>query len=124
MQSLKPWHYVLFGFALLGAVFTAAWLFRDENNLAKKIVFIDAKSGELYEASTSKRTAIIPEKNPDTGTYTLFPVTKTDDGNWRIDERYLGGVDPKKEGYTAILSAQSGEVRASGSSPKSIKLGR
>ena len=124
MKGMKPWQIAVIVAALLAVSYTVyRSLTSDALKLSSHMTLVDITSGDLFETSTSSRSALIPEKNPDTGAFTLFPVAKDDKGVWRVSTRYLSGLDPKVQA-TALVSPQTGEVRVKSTSPKSIKLGK
>lgn len=125
MQSLKPWHYVLFAAAAVGLGFIVYRVgFSQTVPLASRIMLVDVVTGDLFEASVGGgKSAVIPERNPDTGTLTLLPVHKDDKGVWKVSSRYLNSLS-EKVSPKAVVSGQSGEVRVSASSPKTLTLGK
>ena len=125
MERLKPWHFVLFAAAFLGIVYTTyQTIFGDRVELTSKIVLVDVTTGDLFEAKVGGRVgAVLPEKNPDTGQFTLLPASKDQAGVWTISQRYLGSLSPSIK-PTAVVSASSGEVKVSSASPKSLILGK
>lgn len=125
MAQVKPWQIVVIGAAVVAAAAAAYWMVRGDDlpKLKHHVVFVDITTGELFEASTAKRSAIIPEKNPTSGKYTLFPVAKGADGVWKVSPRYLEGME-KDTVAAALVSAKSGEVKVASESPKLITLGK
>ncbi len=91
MMSLKPWQIGLFALAIV-AVGAVAWIaFRPstaESSLRRSLILVDVTTGELFEYSTKRRPALIPERNPDTGEAMLIPAVEGDAG-WEIAPRYL-----------------------------------
>lgn len=124
MKGTKPWHIAVIVAAVLAVSFMVyRTLNSDAPKLTSKITLVDLGSGELFEARTGKISAIIPEKNPDTGAFTLFPAVKDEHGVWHVATRYLQGMDPKTP-TTALVSAKTGEVRVKSESVRTIKLGK
>jgi hypothetical protein len=125
MERLKPWHFVLFGAAFLGLAFTTyRVIFGESVPLTSKIVLVDVVTGDLFEAKVGGRVAaVLPEKNPDTGQFTLLPASKDDAGVWTVSQRYLGSLSPSIK-PTAVVSTKSGEIKVSSASPKSLVLGK
>jgi hypothetical protein len=125
MKDIKGWQIAVMVAAVLAMGWTVFSLFSsDTPKLRSSILLVDLSTGALYEAKLGgKISAIIPEKNPDTGTYSLYPVSKDESGVWKVSPRYLGGElkDRKSE---ALVSLESGEVRVSSDSVKTIKLGK
>jgi len=63
------------------------------------MTLIDLHTGELYSVKLGSRAYFIPMKNPATGSRSLYPVSKDDNENWVISERFqdaLGGEDVDK----------------------------
>lgn len=125
MAQVKPWQIAVIGAAVVAAAAASYWMVSGDDlpKLKHHVVLVDITTGELFEASTAKKSAIIPEKNPTSGKYTLFPVSKGTDGVWKISPRYLDSME-KDTVATALVSAKSGEVKVASESPKSITLGK
>lgn len=124
MKDMKPWQIGLIIAAVLAVSYSVyRSLSSDAPKLATRITLVDIATGDLFQASTAKVSAIIPEKNPDTGAFSLFPATKDDKGVWHIAPRYLSGLDPKMPA-TALVSAKTGEVKVKSESVRSITLGK
>ncbi|MEK6703596.1 MAG: hypothetical protein AABZ53_15145 [Planctomycetota bacterium] len=125
MGQIKPWQIAVIVAAVLAVAAAAYWTIsgNDMPKMSHRVVLVDITTGELFEASTARKSAIIPEKNPTSGTYTLFPVAKGADGVWKVPPRYLESME-KDTKATALVSAKSGEVKVTSESPKSITLGK
>lgn len=124
MKGMKPWHIAVIVAAVLSVSFMVyRTLASDTPKLTSRITLVDLGSGELFEAQTGKISAIIPEKNPDTGAFTLYPAVKDDKGVWHVAPRYLQGLDPKAPAG-ALVSSKTGEVRVKSETVRSIKLGK
>jgi hypothetical protein len=124
MKGMKPWQIVVIVAAVLAVSYTVyRSLTSDAPRLTTRLTLVDITTGDLFEASTAKTSAVIPEKNPDTGAFTLFPVAKDDKGVWHVSTRYLASLDPKVQA-AALVSAQSGEVKVKPGSPRAITLGK
>lgn len=100
MGSVRPWHYILFGAALIALVL-GLWLsMRGGVHLADELIMVDVKTGDRFRFDVSgNRGVTVPAKHPDTGQRTLLPVVQTD-GRWVISERYrgaLGDLEPSTD---------------------------
>lgn len=84
------------------------------------VLLIDVKTGELFNAPTRRLT--LPAKNPTTGERNLFPVEKGDDGQWRINQHYLGGVENFGYDSGIVSDIKNGTVHPADSSPKSYDM--
>ncbi len=91
MKSLKPWQIGLFALAII-AVGVVGWIVTRpsaaESSLRRSLILVDVTSGELFEFSTKRRPALIPERNPETGEAMLIPAVESDAG-WEVSPRYL-----------------------------------
>ena len=85
------------------------------------MLLIDVSTGELYEAKLGKRSWVIPMKNPDTGVRSIFPVRKSDDGQWSIHERYLGAMDGIPVNSSVLIDAENGIVIPQSENAKRLK---
>ncbi len=54
--------------------------------------FADVQTGELISRGRGQ-FATIPIKNPATGDYTFYPVSKSDSGEWVVIERFRSGLN-------------------------------
>jgi hypothetical protein len=124
MDRLKPWHYALFGAAFLALAFTTyRVVFGRSVDLTSKIVLVDVVTGDLFEAKVGGRVAaVLPEKNPETGQFTLLPASQNPAGVWTVSPRYTGSFSPSIK-PTAVTGA-TGEVKVTSSSPKALTLGK
>ncbi|MDX2118891.1 MAG: hypothetical protein SFY96_11980 [Planctomycetota bacterium] len=122
MGNAKPWQIaVVVGGFLIGLGLIVWQLTRGDGvDLAGRVVMADLSTGELFEFSTKSKSAIIPEKNPNTGKYNLIPVERTPDGKWRVRRRYTDSVSQIEGKPDALLSTESGEVKVVDSSPRSV----
>jgi hypothetical protein len=83
------------------------------------IVMIDIQTGELFHVST-KRLAI-PTMNPTTELRNLYPVFKSQDGDWEIGGHYLEGVENRGFNQSVVIDLASGKVRPSSSKISKLK---
>lgn len=122
MDNAKPWQIaVIVGGFLIGVGLIVWQLTRgDELPLAGRVVMADLTTGELFEFSTTTKTTLVPEKNPTTGKYNLIPVELSPDGKWRVRRRYTDSVSQIEGKPDALLSTESGEVKVTGGSPRSV----
>lgn len=79
-----------------------------------EIMLADVVTGQLYKMDTARRSAFIPEVNPDTGKETLFPVMQDEAGNWVLSPNHREGVRRLSEKPTAVADLRSGRVSVSG----------
>jgi len=86
-----------------------------------EIVLADVTTGQLFRLDTSKRSAFIPEVNPDTGKETLFPVTKDDEGNWVLSANHRGAVRSMSDKPAAVTDLRSGRVNVTGQDIRRIE---
>jgi hypothetical protein len=120
MGDLKKWHIVLFVLAIVGLGFTVWWTLSDDSvpeGLTHRLVMVDVTTGDLFEMSTRRKAAVIPEVNPDSGKATLFPVHERD-GKWYLIDRYLSALGQGDAKPDAVIDQSSGEVRVTNTSPK------
>lgn len=124
MDRPKPWHFALFGAAFLALAITVYRVaFGDRLDLTSKIVLVDVVTGDLFEAKVGGRVAaILPEKNPETGQFTLLPVSQSPAGVWTVSPRYMGSLSPTIK--PTAVTGSSGEVKVTSSSPKTLTLGK
>lgn len=127
MQNVRPWQMVLFVAAVAAMAFGLWWSLgrgpRAEST--NRALLVDVTTGQLYEFVTRKRGVIIPERNPDTGKYALFPVSRNDGGEWVVDSRYLSsGALEEVEGEVSRLDVSSGRVDVSEERPKKVNAAK
>nr|AQQ75105.1 hypothetical protein [uncultured bacterium] len=64
-----------------------------------KAAFVDVTTGKIQYLRQGSDFKTIPAAGPD-GRLTLFPVQKTERGDWVLEERYRGGIqDGLREGW-------------------------
>jgi len=123
MQKVKPWQIVLF-VAAIGAVVFGAWWTLGRGPKAKsthQALLVDVTTGELYEFSTKRKGVVIPERNPDSGKISLFPVHQDEQGNWIIESRYLSDdAIAEVEGEPKNVNYSTGRVEISNEKVKKV----
>lgn len=124
MLHAKPWQIAVVALGLLGGIGGVVYAVRSNPglDLASSVPMVDVITGELYDFEIPKKGSLVfPEINPTTGKETLFPITKDDAGNWKLAERYAGGlkllsVKPEELAVDPV----SGIVRVKDGKPKRI----
>ncbi|KAA0214543.1 MAG: hypothetical protein DYG94_10440 [Leptolyngbya sp. PLA3] len=119
-MDAKPWQIGVITVGLLGGLGLVGWqLFGgDHVGTLDEVMLMDVSTGDRYVADVSGRKSVfIPEKNPETGEYTLLPIHRGEDGKWRINHLELIKQFPPGQ-IQAIEDADSGIVKPSGSKPK------
>ena len=124
MDDIKPWHIVLI-VAAIGVLGFSVFKFglgkSDESLMADSITMVDAESGQLFSFSLKgRRGVMVPGKNPDTGKYTLMPVSKTDAGDWVVGRRDLQAIG-YVEGSVSSIDRSTGVVTTNGESPIAVR---
>ncbi len=77
---------------LLAAASSVFWLNRGPKSpLTDRIAFVCVTTGKVFYLPRGE-TRIMPFRNPDTGTETLFPCVKQDDGKFYVSSRYREGI--------------------------------
>ncbi|MFG0259365.1 MAG: hypothetical protein ACF8LK_03350 [Phycisphaerales bacterium JB041] len=77
-------------------------------------LLVDVTTGQLYEFSTKRKGVVIPERNPDSGKISLFPVRQDEQGNWIIESRYLSDdAIAEVEGEPNNVNFSTGRVEIS-----------
>lgn len=120
MERVRPWQIVLFTAAVVGMAFAAWWVLAQgpRAKSTHRSLLVDVTTGELFEFSTKRRAVVIPERNPETGNYALFPVRQGEDGEWIIDARYLeGDALAQVEGEPKMVEPGSGRVQVTDERP-------
>lgn len=84
------------------------------------LMLIDVSTGEMFSVKLGKRSHVIPAKNPDTGVRSIFPVEESDDGGWKINERYLFALDDVKYNSSVIVDINNGTVVPTDDDPKRL----
>ncbi len=92
MGSVRPWHYILFGAAVVALGVGLFLSTRNEVKLADRVVLVDVITGDRYSFDIGgKKMVAYPEKNPDTGKRTLIGVEEMD-GKTFVRDRQRGIV--------------------------------
>ncbi|MBK7405405.1 MAG: hypothetical protein IPJ41_12430 [Phycisphaerales bacterium] len=121
MEQVKRWQIVVFVAAVAAMAF-GVWWSLGRGPTAKsshETLLVDVTTGDLFDFSTKNKGVVIPERNPDTGKIALFPVQKTEGGEWVVESRYLGKTALKEvEGDPKMLDAGTGKVKVSSETPK------
>lgn len=77
---------------------------------APSVVLLDLATGDIYEASTTNRTLVMPAKSPDTGERTLMRVHFDEELDaYAIPTRYFSMLEDI-EGSTVEIDMQTGKV--------------
>ena len=120
MGEAKPWQIavIVVGLLVLVGMLSMQFLRNDEPQFAKTGMYIDLKTGELVEVEYREDRALtIPAANPPSTEYTLFPVSKRDDGKWSLESKYFDSVDryklkgPYLDMRSGLVTPASGPVK-------------
>lgn len=124
MSQAKPWQIAVVALGLLGGVGGVVYAVRSNPGieLASSVPMVDVITGELFDFEIPKKGSLVfPEINPATGKETLFPVIKDEAGNWKLAERYAGGLqDLKMKPEELAVDRATGAVRVKDGKPKRI----
>jgi len=85
MDGIKPWQLAIIIIGLVGGIGLVVWnvMGKDQIRRPDSILLMDVVTGDRFVADVSGRKSVfIPEKNPETGKYTLVIIHKEDDGSW------------------------------------------
>lgn len=77
---------------------------------ASEVVLVDMKTGELFEASTRKRTLVLPAKNPDTGERSLMRVHFDEEQDAYVISGHYLDMLKEIEGITVPVDMETGKV--------------
>lgn len=122
MDGLKTWQKVLMGVALLVLV-GSFWLsFQGRGaDLPDRITLADISTGETFYIKTGgRRLAILPERNPETGQRSLFPVSKSENGAWVIAPLIRDALEEYEGDISALADRETFEIRVSDAAPKRL----
>lgn len=105
MGSVRPWHYILFGLAVV-ALGVGLWMsMRGGVDLADELIMVDVKTGDRFRFDVSGNLGVtVPAKHPETGERTLLPVVQAD-GKWYIGDRYRGALGELEASPDAVSSS-------------------
>lgn len=112
MGSVRPWHYILFGAAIVALGIGLYFSMGSKVDLADSILMVDVRTGDRFRFDTGGRRGVtVPAKHPETGERTLLPVVQGEDGKWYIARRYrsLEGLEASEE----VVNPQTFEVHFS-----------
>jgi hypothetical protein len=84
------------------------------------MTLIDVKTGELFSIKFGKRSHVIPAKNPETGDRCVFPIEKTEDGDWIINDRYFPALEGIDFSSSVLVDVNNGTVIPSGDQRKRL----
>lgn len=123
MNGAKPWQIALIAVGLLAGVGGIVWAISSMGPLetATSVILADLSTGELFEANTAGRTVVIPMKNPITGERLLFPVAKTEDGQWKVSDRYFSSFLQRVDEKTSSATDRSSGIIQTTGEPKRIR---
>jgi len=124
MNQVKPWQIVLFVAAVLVLGGSFVWSLRTERVKPNEYVtFVDVTTGELLRARIT-RSMMMPEPRVDNGPGILWPVFRTDEGEWMVNGRHLPSVAERTEGSvnTQHVDLSSGRVSPANSTPARMSL--
>ena len=117
MQDIRPWHYGLFGAALIAMIVSALYsCHKEELGITKDVHMVDVISGDQYLVTRPKSGSLtIPVKNPDTGTQTLIPCFVDKQGVCTVNEHYAVGFvkKPQALGDKSALDTKTLTVKIS-----------
>jgi hypothetical protein len=85
MNGIKPWQLAIVIVGLIGGIGLVVWNVMGKGEIRRpdSILLMDVITGDRFIADVSGRKSVfIPEKNPETGKYTLVIIHKADDGTW------------------------------------------
>ena len=125
MGSVKPWQIVLFVVAI-GALGFGAWNLVNSGpvNLTNSVLAVDVRTGQLFELDVSgRKSALFPERNPETNEYTLLPVEKTDDGNYHLKARARSDFEALAESGTVVVDVNTLRVDVQDTNARRITPG-
>ena len=74
---------------------------------------VDVETGEIFKLRVGKGGAMIPGVNPRTERVTLLPVSRGEDGRWRVVRRYLSALS-NIAAEPAAIDLETGLVIANG----------
>lgn len=123
MEQVKRWQILVFVAAVVAMAFGLWWSLGrgPKAKSSHETLLVDVTTGDLFDFSTKNKGVVIPERNPDTGKIALFPVQKSEDGDWVVDARYLGRSALREvEGEPKMLDPGTGKVTVTNETPKRV----
>lgn len=109
LDQIKPWQIVLFVVAVVVVGASAYFTFgRGGPGLSHNLMLLDVKTGQIYTIDTSGKSVPIPARSPETGERTLYPVTKSEEGEWYLFPRAFGQIGDMET--TDVLDMETGKV--------------
>lgn len=124
MGEVKPWQIVVIVAAVAAVAVSAYFAFGRgvPVTMANQMTVVDITSGDLYTVELGpKKGMVIPGMNPKTGRATLFPVTKTEAGEWKVSSRDLGALRVAEGEPKALVDAKSGIVKVTSEKPQPLR---
>lgn len=123
MGSLKPWQLILvilavvvLGVSLWFSIFGGTRL-----ESPNSVMLADIETGDRFIVNTSgSKIAILPAKNPESGVRSLFPVVRSDDGQWMVTPAMGWGLIDYEGPANAVSDRESRIVNISDRSPKKL----
>lgn len=123
MSQIRPWQAALFVVAILvlgGSVVWSVMSGRGAKHI-NAIHLVDVTNGDRFIVDVSGHAAAMyPEKNPDTGEYSLWPAHKDDEGVWRLEPRAMAELRELKADRSAVDDS-TGKVEVTDRSPRKIR---
>jgi len=81
--------------------------------LSDSVAFVCVETGRTYALARDDIPSILPARNPDTGAFTLLPMTEND-GKRMVSPRYAGALDdPELAKVNKYVDVQTLEILAS-----------
>ncbi len=123
MGSLKPWQLIL---VIVGVLVLGVSLWKsfggNELELPNRISLVDVGTGDRFYIKTSgRRIAILPERHPVTGERTLFPISKTESGDWAISTRLRADFEGYEGNKSALIDAEHFLIQLSDAKPEPLQ---
>lgn len=122
-MNAKPWQIAVIVIGLLGGSVLFAWnMFGGERIHTKdEVLLMDVISGDRFIADVSgRRGVLIPARNPDTRRFTLLPLVRDDNGQWRVDRLDQLSPEIKPEDMKAVEDPVAGVARPSDAPPRRL----
>ena len=122
MDKLKPWQTVLMIVAVL-VLAVSVWRSMSGESVEQpdRVSLVDIATGDRFYVKTGgRRLTILPERHPDTGERTLYPVLKDEDGNWVVSPLLRGDLTAYEGDKSALASAEGFVVNLTEVSPRAL----